>query len=55
MGNLSWMAESKTDVIYAENNFDSTGNLKSTNDRGVEVSEKGYIANNLQEITMDLL
>ncbi len=53
MGNLTWMAESKTDVIYAENNFDSTGNLKSTNDGGVEVGEKGYIANNLQEITMD--
>lgn len=53
LGNLTWMAESKTDVIYAENNFDSKGNLNANNDGGVEVGEKGYIANNLQEITMD--
>ncbi|WP_312171469.1 RHS repeat-associated core domain-containing protein [Chryseobacterium sp.] len=53
MGNLTWMAESKTDVIYAENNFDNSGNLKANNDGGVEVGEKGYIAKNLQEITMD--
>ncbi|SIT02772.1 RHS repeat-associated core domain-containing protein [Chryseobacterium ureilyticum] len=45
-GNLTWMAESKTDVIYAEKNFDKNGNLNANNDGGVEVGEKGYIAKN---------
>lgn len=48
-GNLTWMAESKTDVIYAANNFDNSGNLKEDNDGGVEVGEKDYIKNNSQE------
>ncbi|WP_237390982.1 RHS repeat-associated core domain-containing protein, partial [Chryseobacterium sp. KMC2] len=49
-GNLTWMAESKTDVIYAEKNFDSNGKLKTDNDGGVDVDvgEKGYIAENLK-------
>ncbi|WP_442878914.1 JAB-like toxin 1 domain-containing protein [Chryseobacterium sp.] len=51
-GNLTWMAESKTDVIYAEKNFDKNGSLKADNDGGVEVGEKGYIDNNLQEISL---
>lgn len=38
--------ESKTDVIYAEKNFDNNGNLKENNDGGVEVGEKGYVAKN---------
>lgn len=46
MGNLTWMAESKTDVVYAEKNFDKNGNLKAKNDGGVEVGEKGFIAKN---------
>ncbi len=52
LGNLTWMAESKTDVIYSENNFDSSGNLKENNDRGVEVGEKGYIVANKQEVKL---
>ncbi|WP_159476668.1 RHS repeat-associated core domain-containing protein [Chryseobacterium sp. 18068] len=51
-GNLTWMAESKTDVIYAEKNFDDNGNLKENNDGGVEVGEKGYVAKNKQEIEL---
>ncbi|WP_073171077.1 RHS repeat domain-containing protein [Chryseobacterium vrystaatense] len=51
-GNLTWMAESKTDVIYAEKNFDKNGNLNANNDGGVEVGEKGYIKNNSQEIAL---
>ncbi|HCA07727.1 MAG TPA: hypothetical protein DEO71_11120 [Chryseobacterium sp.] len=45
-GNLTWMAESKTDVIYGEKNFDKNENLKVDSDGGVEVGEKGYIKNN---------
>ncbi|MCY1663118.1 DUF6443 domain-containing protein [Chryseobacterium sp. SL1] len=52
-GSLTWMAESKTDVIYAEKNFDDNGNLKENNDGGVEVGEQGYIAKNSQTITLD--
>lgn len=51
-GNLTWKAESETDVIYASKNFDSKGNLNTENDGGVEVGEKGYIAKNLQEINL---
>ncbi|WP_291875905.1 hypothetical protein [Chryseobacterium sp.] len=40
------MAESKTDVIYGEKNFDKNENLKVDSDGGVEVGEKGYIKNN---------
>jgi len=53
LGNLTWMAESKTDVIYAEKNFDDNGNLKENNDGGVEVGEQGYVAKNKQEITLN--
>ncbi|MPS74682.1 MAG: hypothetical protein E2590_16230 [Chryseobacterium sp.] len=52
-GSLTWMSASSTDKIYAEKNFDDKGNLKETNDGGVEVGAKGYIAENSQEITLD--
>lgn len=48
-GNLTWMAESKTDVIYTEKNFDSSGNLKTENDGGFEVGEKGFIKENTHQ------
>ncbi|AZA84895.1 sugar-binding protein [Chryseobacterium lactis] len=48
-GNLTWMAESKTDVIYTEKNFDSSGNLKTENDGGFEVGEKGFIKGNTHQ------
>jgi RHS repeat-associated protein len=47
--NLTWMAESKTDVIYTEKNFDSSGNLKTENDGGFEVGEKGFIKENTHQ------
>ncbi len=45
-GNLSWKEPSERDVIYASENFDSSGNLKTENDGGVDVGEKGFIAKN---------
>nr|WP_302850497.1 RHS repeat-associated core domain-containing protein [Chryseobacterium sp. SSA4.19] len=48
-GNLTWMAESKTDVIYTEKNFDSSGNLKTENDGGFEVGGKGFIKENTHQ------
>ncbi len=43
-GSLIWKKESDRDVIYASENFDSSGNLKAKNDEGVDVGEQGYIA-----------
>ena len=54
-GNLTWKAESDRDVIYASKNFDKQGNLKAENDGGVDVGEKGYIANNSASETVNIL
>ncbi|MFZ4928943.1 RHS repeat-associated core domain-containing protein [Chryseobacterium sp. Mn2064] len=43
-GSITWKGESDRDVIYASKNFDSSGNLKAKNDGGVDIGEKGYIA-----------
>ena len=50
--NLIWKESSDRDVIYASKNFESNGKLKTDNDGGVDVGEKGYIEKNKQEITL---
>ncbi|MDV7698622.1 hypothetical protein N6B72_16980 [Chryseobacterium soli] len=54
-GNLTWKAESDRDVIYGSKNFDSSGNLKTENDGGVDVGEKGFIAKNSDSQEVKLL
>ena len=51
-GQLTKVADSNTDVIYAENQFEKDGKTLKVDAKGVEVGERGYIEANRQEITM---
>ncbi|WP_250253468.1 RHS repeat-associated core domain-containing protein [Chryseobacterium sp. Marseille-Q3244] len=52
LGKLTKVADSNTDVIYAENQFEGDGKTLKADAKGVEVGEKGYIEANRQEITL---
>jgi len=52
LGKLTKVADSNTDVIYAENQFESDGKTLKADAKGVEVGEKGYVEANRQEITL---
>nr|WP_170828459.1 JAB-like toxin 1 domain-containing protein [Chryseobacterium soldanellicola] len=49
------MADSKTDVIYSEKNFDKNGKLKAKNDGGVEIGPKGFIEKNSKTADITVL
>ncbi|MCQ9639767.1 hypothetical protein MP478_10205 [Chryseobacterium sp. WG14] len=52
-GKLTKVADSNTDVIYAENQFEKDGKTLKSNAQGVEVGAKGTVASNMQEVKLD--
>ncbi|AKK72214.1 hypothetical protein OK18_05785 [Chryseobacterium gallinarum] len=52
-GQLTKVADSNTDVIYAENQFEKDGKTLKADAKGVEIGEKGTIAANKEEIKLE--
>ncbi|WP_262486236.1 RHS repeat-associated core domain-containing protein [Chryseobacterium gregarium] len=52
LGKLTKVADSNTDIIYTENQFETDGKTLKADAKGVEVGQKGYVEANKQEITL---